>query len=54
MRIFCAWCCRDGELGYMGESEPLDNPAPTHGICERHLAQVIESVDSTNISMPAN
>jgi len=46
MRILCAWCCRDGQPGYMGEREPLDNPEPTHGICEQHKAQVLESLPS--------
>ena len=35
MRILCAWCCREGQPGYLGEREPLDNPEPTHGICDR-------------------
>ena len=38
--------CRDGQPGYMGEREPLDNPEPTHGICEQHKAQVLESLPS--------
>jgi hypothetical protein len=44
--MVCAWCCRDGESGYMGEREPLDNPEPTHGICPRHTAQLLESLPS--------
>jgi hypothetical protein len=46
MQILCAWCCRDGGPGYMGEREPLDNPEPTHGICARHKAQLLESLPS--------
>jgi hypothetical protein len=46
MQILCAWCCRDGQPGYMGEREPLDNPEPTHGICPRHRAQLLESLPS--------
>jgi len=46
MRIFCAWCCRDGQPGYLGEREPLDNPEPTHGICARHTAQLLEALPS--------
>ena len=30
----------------MGEREPIDNPEPTHGICEQHKAQVLESLPS--------
>jgi hypothetical protein len=46
MQILCAWCLRDGQPGYMGEREPLDNPEPTHGICPRHRAQLLESLPS--------
>jgi hypothetical protein len=44
MLVLCAWCCREGLPGYMGEREPLDNPGPTHGICQRHTAELLESV----------
>jgi len=46
MRILCAWCCREGLPGYMGEREPFDNPEPTHGICAYHQAQFLESLPS--------
>src|SRR5262245_66353050 len=46
MRIVCAWCCREGRSGYLGEREPLDNPETTHGICDRHRAAVLESLPS--------
>jgi hypothetical protein len=46
MRVLCAWCCRDGQSGYLGEREPFDNPEPTHGICEPHKAQFLESLPS--------
>jgi hypothetical protein len=44
MRILCAWCCHEGQPGYLGEREPLDNPAPTHGVCAHHKAQVLASL----------
>jgi hypothetical protein len=46
MRVLCAWCCRDGLTGYLGEREPLDNPEPTHGVCPRHKVQLLESLPS--------
>ena len=46
MQILCAWCCRDGQPGYLGEREPLENPEPTHGICARHTRQLLESLPS--------
>lgn len=36
MRVICAWCEKEGRSSVLGEKEPLDDPAPTHGICRRH------------------
>jgi hypothetical protein len=44
MRIVCAWCSREGQPGYLGEREPLDNQETTHGICRHHTAQLLESL----------
>ena len=46
MRVLCAWCCRDGQSGYLGEREPLDDPQPTHGVCTRHKTELLESLPS--------
>ena len=46
MRILCAWCCREGLPGYLGEREPLDDPQPTHGVCAQHKALLLESLPS--------
>jgi hypothetical protein len=46
MKILCAWCCREGRPAYLGEREPLDNPATTHGVCADHKAQLLESLPS--------
>ena len=46
MQILCAWCRREGQSGYLGEREPLENPRPTHGICVHHKAQILESLPS--------
>ena len=46
MRVLCAWCCRDGKPGYLGEREPLNNPEPTHGVCARHKTQLLQSLPS--------
>jgi hypothetical protein len=46
MLILCAWCRRDGEPGYLGEREPLDNPETTHSICAAHQDQLLESLPS--------
>lgn len=46
MQILCAWCCRDGQPGYLGEREPLEDSEPTHGICARHTRQLLECLPS--------
>jgi hypothetical protein len=46
MLVLCAWCRRNGEPGYLGEREPLDNPEPTHGVCTPHKIQLLESLPS--------
>jgi hypothetical protein len=48
MHVLCAWCCRDGQPAYLGEREPLENPAPTHGLCVRHKEQLLEALPSTS------
>ncbi len=50
MRILCAWCCHEGQPGYLGEREPLDNPEPTHGVCAYHKAQVLESLHRATLA----
>ena len=46
MHVLCAWCCREGLSGYLGEREPLENPEPTHGVCQPHMTQLLESLPS--------
>ena len=44
--VLCAWCNREGQFGYLGEREPLDNPLPTHGLCASHRSKLLESMPS--------
>jgi hypothetical protein len=46
MKVVCAWCEREGKRAYLGECEPYDNPATTHGICPRHKEQSLEALPS--------
>ena len=46
MKVVCAWCEREGKRAYLGECEPYDNPATTHGICSRHKEQSLEALPS--------
>ena len=49
MLVFCAWCQRDGKPGYLGEREPLGNPAPMHGVCASHKEHLLESFPSPSL-----
>jgi len=46
MKVICAWCRREGRPAYLGEREPLDDPAETHGICRRHQRQALAALPS--------
>src|SRR5262245_27306830 len=37
---------REGTASNLGEREPYDNPATTHGICSRHQEQALEALPS--------
>ena len=59
MKVICSLCEREGKPGYLGEREPLDNPAVTHGLCAPHKELLLESIpsrsfpDSSNNSRPS-
>ena len=46
MKVVCASCEREGKPSYLGEREPYDNPATTHGICPRHKELALETLSS--------
>ena len=46
MKVVCASCQREGKPGYLGECEPFDNPATTHGLCSRHQEEALEALPS--------
>ncbi len=46
MRAICAWCRAEGLPAYLGEREPLEDPVETHGLCQRHLKQLLETAQS--------
>jgi len=41
VRAICAWCRSEGAPADLGEREPLQDPAETHGLCERHMTQLL-------------
>lgn len=50
LRAFCAWCQREGGPAFLGEREPLDDESETHGVCRRHLQDILAGLPS--ISFP--
>jgi hypothetical protein len=48
MKVVCAACEREGKRSYLGEREPFDNPATTHGLCSRHQEQALEALPSAS------
>jgi hypothetical protein len=46
MKVVCAWCEREGQPSYLGEREPSENLATTHGICLTHKEQSLEGLPS--------
>ncbi len=40
MKLICSWCGKD-----IGEKEPLDNPAITHGICGKCYFKELEKLE---------
>jgi hypothetical protein len=46
VRGICSWCQAEGSPADLGEREPLDDPAETHGLCQRHLTQCLSSARS--------
>ena len=46
LRAFCAWCQREGGPAFLGEREPLDDDSETHGVCRRHLQNILAALPS--------
>jgi hypothetical protein len=46
VRAICSWCQAEGSPADLGEREPLDDLAETHGVCQRHLTQFLGSARS--------
>jgi len=44
MKLKCAWCEREGRPAGVGEVEPVDNRADTHGVCAQHRDEWLESL----------
>jgi hypothetical protein len=46
LKAFCAWCQREGGPAFLGEREPFDDEAETHGVCRRHLQNILAGLPS--------
>jgi hypothetical protein len=47
MKLKCAWCEREGRPASVGDVEPIDNRADTHGVCEQHRDEWLTSLGLT-------
>jgi len=50
VRRICAWCQSEGRPSDLGEREPLDDTSETHGLCSRHLAELLVDLPSRSFS----
>lgn len=41
MKVYCAWCERDGRPAFIGEKAPFEDASVTHGICTDHERRVL-------------
>lgn len=44
MRVLCAWCVKEGKPALIGEREPKEDGAETHGLCPDHRLEVEEQI----------
>jgi len=48
MIVECAWCAREGLPTFLRYGEPLDSNEISHGICDRHEAEVMNLLHDMN------
>ncbi len=41
MKVYCAWCEREGRPAFIGEKAPFDDTSVTHGICADHERRLL-------------
>jgi hypothetical protein len=41
MKVYCAWCDREGRPAFIGEKAPFDDGSVTHGICAEHERRLL-------------
>ena len=54
MKLKCAWCEREGRPANVGDVEPIDNRAETHGLCAEHHQRWLESLGLTEQPRPTD
>ena len=52
MKVLCTYCESEGGSALLYEKEPLDDPAITHGICDRHSRQLLEEIQAVFAQEP--
>ena len=46
MKVVCVYCEAEGTPALIEESEPMGNPAVTHGMCARHRQRLRQEIES--------
>src|SRR5687768_1349851 len=49
MRVVCAWCERQGGPSFLREQAPLEDVSTTHGICDRHEADLRATLRGSSV-----
>ncbi len=45
MKLLCAWCLKEGKPALMAETEPLEDPTESHGLCPEHRRGVQAEIE---------
>jgi PilZ domain-containing protein len=46
MKVVCVYCEAEGSPALIGESEPMENPAVTHGMCAKHRQRLRQEIET--------
>ncbi len=53
MKVMCAHCAKEGKPALIRETEPLDDPMITHGICAEHRRLLYQEIEGMRKQMAA-
>jgi hypothetical protein len=50
MHIICSWCREEGQIGLVGQKDPIEDRRETHGICPYHFETTRNEWRSINLT----